>query len=534
MRPDTLAWRVLGRPAMWSGTIWGSIFGTYVIASASGYAATYPSVTSRLKLAVTFAGNTGIAAMLGPARQLQTVAGFTAWRTMGVLTVVGAVWGLFLATRLMRGEEEGGRAEIMLAGPTTRSRVAGDALIGLFVALVSLWSVTAMCALADGATSKVRFPVAGSLALTTSLAAGATMFLGIGALLSQMAATRRQANTIGAVLIGAAYVTRMVADAASIGWLRWVTPLGWTEELHPLTGFRPAVLVPIVALAVVAGGAAVAIAGRRDLGASLLPTNDSPAPRTSLLTGPTGLAVRLSQGVITGWTTGMILFGLVLGLVAQSAASALTGSATLQRALARLGGHRSGAETYLGFALVIGAAVVAFLAAAQVTAARTEEAQGHLDHVFARPVSRPTWLVGRIGVSAALIVGVSVLMGVAAWVGAASQNTGVGFGVLVQAGLNVATPALFALGLGALVYAAVPRHVAVVMYGIVAWSLLLDLIASVVKTNHFLLDTSILSHIAPVPAANANWGEAGLLVVLGAGLAGVGVLVFTRRDLAGE
>jgi ABC-2 type transport system permease protein len=294
------------------------------------------------------------------------------------------------------------------------------------------------------------------------------------------------------------------------------------------------VLVPIVALAVVAGGAAVAIAGRRDLGASLLPTNDSPAPRTSLLTGPTGLAVRLSQGVITGWTTGMILFGLVLGLVAQSAASALTGSATLQRALARLGGHRSGAETYLGFALVIGAAVVAFLAAAQVTAARTEEAQGHLDHVFARPVSRPTWLVGRIGVSAALIVGVSVLMGVAAWVGAASQNTGVGFGVLVQAGLNVATPALFALGLGALVYAAVPRHVAVVMYGIVAWSLLLDLIASVVKTNHFLLDTSILSHIAPVPAANANWGEAGLLVVLGAGLAGVGVLVFTRRDLAGE
>ena len=76
------------RRAIRSGSLWGAIFGLYVYASAAGYAATYPSLAARRRLATSLGANAGLATLLGPARRLDTVAGFTAWRTMGVLTLV--------------------------------------------------------------------------------------------------------------------------------------------------------------------------------------------------------------------------------------------------------------------------------------------------------------------------------------------------------------------------------------------------------------------------------------------------------------
>jgi ABC-2 type transport system permease protein len=46
--------------------------------------------------------------------------------------------------------------------------------------------------------------------------------------------------------------------------MRWASPLGWIENLRPLTGSRPLALVPIVPVVAAAVGAAVTLAGRRD------------------------------------------------------------------------------------------------------------------------------------------------------------------------------------------------------------------------------------------------------------------------------
>jgi ABC-2 type transport system permease protein len=59
------------------------------------------------------------------------VAGYTAYHVIGVLGIIGAVWGLLAATRLLRGEEEAGRWELLLAGRTTRRRAAAAAIAGL-------------------------------------------------------------------------------------------------------------------------------------------------------------------------------------------------------------------------------------------------------------------------------------------------------------------------------------------------------------------------------------------------------------------
>ena len=74
---------------------------------------------------------------------------------MGVLTIVGAIWGLLTATRLTRGEEDAGRWELLLTGPTTRARAAAQAVAAMLVGLMALWAVAAVIIVAVGSTSKV-------------------------------------------------------------------------------------------------------------------------------------------------------------------------------------------------------------------------------------------------------------------------------------------------------------------------------------------------------------------------------------------
>ncbi|MHB8465015.1 MAG: ABC transporter permease subunit [Acidimicrobiales bacterium] len=535
MRPELVVAATTARRAARSGLAWGAVFAVYVASSAATYASAYPTLASRARFATSLAGNAGLGALFGPARHLDTVAGFTSWRTMGGAGILGAIWGLLLATRLTRGEEDEGRWELLLTGPTTRRRAAAQAIVGLGAGLVTLWAVTAASTAAVGSSSKVGFSIGASLFVATALVGDAAVFLAVGALAAQLAGTRRQANGIAGLVLGASFLVRVVADSGSgVSWLRWATPLGWAEELRPLVGSKPFALVPIATFLAIVAAVTVRIAGDRDLGSSVLPTRDTPPAHTGLLGGPERLVVRLGGGVAGGWIAGLAVLGIVLGLVAQSASGAISGSATIERAIARLGGYRIGAATYLGIAFLLAAGLVTFVAAGQIAATRAEEADGSLDHLVVRLVGRRRWMAGRLAFGACLVIVASVIAGIAAWAGAATQHSGIGFSELTKAGFNIAAPALFVLGIGAFAYGVWPRRAPTITYSLVAWSVLVELVASVAKINTLILDSSVLSHITPAPAAAPNWTGVAWLVGLGLLAAAGGIVGFGRRDLVGR
>jgi ABC-2 type transport system permease protein len=229
----------------------------------------------------------------------------------------------------------------------------------------------------------------------------------------------------------------------------------------------------------------------------------------------------------------LVVTGLVFGLVAQAAGTALRGARGIERAIERLGATTSGAASYLGFVFVIAAGLMAIAVAGQITAARNEESTGRLDNLLVRPVARWRWLGVRLAVGLALVVVASTFAGVAAWAGAVSQHAQIGLGQLIGAGLNVVPPAVFVLGIGALAFGLWPRAAIGIAYGLVVWSFLVETISAAFHSNHWLRDTSPLLHIAPVPAADPNWTAAAWLVGLGLLAAAVGVAAFGRRDLAG-
>lgn len=522
------------RRAARPGALWGLVFGATVAASASTYVTSFPTQASRVTLAQSVEGNVGFAALFGPIRHIDTVAGYTAYKTMYTTIILGAIWGLFIATKLLRGEEETGRWELLLSGPTTRARAARHVAIALGIGLAALWIPTAVLTLAGTSAKDVDISASAALFFATAMVASAAMFMAVGMVVSQLAATRHDANVIGAGVLAAAYLVRMVADSdPALDWLRWASPLGWIEELRPLTGSKPAAFVPIVVFTAVLVIFALQIAAQRDVGASAFGERDARTPRLFLLGGHAGLTLRLTRAGVVAWLLVLAATGLCFGLVTQAAGKAAKGSETLQRMIERLGASGGGAVAYLGYVFLIAAGIVAIAVAGQISAIRNEESAGHLDNLLVRAVPRWQWLAVRLGVGAGLVVGASLLTGFTAWVGAATQSSGVGLRDLLEAGINVAPPALFVLGIGALAFGVRPRAAIAVTYGLVVWSFLVETVASIFDSNQWIKDTSPFLHITPAPAADPNWVTGSVLVLLGLAAAIAGVIAFARRDLVG-
>jgi ABC-2 type transport system permease protein len=525
--------RYTARRSLRSGVLWGYVFGIVVASSAVSYGRIYQTAAERQRLAATFGANHAATALFGPAPQLQTVAGFTVFKVSMLLIIIGAIWGLLTSTRLLRGDEDAGRWELLLGGPTTRARAAGQVLAGLGAGAGVIWVITALLTAAVGRSSTVGFDLSGSLFFALALVASAVMFLAVGAVTSQLAPSRRQAAGYAAVFLGVSYGLRMVADAGpGLHGLIWVSPLGWVEQLQPLTDPRPLALIPVAAFTAVLAALAVLLAGRRDAGAAVWPDRSARAPRLRLLSGPTGLTVRLTLPSALGWAAGVAVAAVLIGTVARAAGATIEGSE--RQIFARLGSPGSGAAAFSGIAFLILAIVIAFQAAGVVSAARAEEAEGRLDHILAAPVTRSRWFAGRLlaGVAALCLSGIAA--GVFTWIGEAVQGGGVGFPAALDAGVNVVPPAVFALGTGALAAGRWPRRAGTVIYVVLGWSVLIQFAGGFAAQNHWVLDTSLFHQMASAPAVPPDWQVNGILTGLGLAAMLLGAIAFSHRDLQGE
>jgi ABC-2 type transport system permease protein len=369
-----------------------------------------------------------------------------------------------------------------------------------------------------------------SLFYATAGTASAALFLAVGALTSQLAATRRQANGLAAAVFAIAYLIRVVADAGiGLDWLRWLSPLGWVENARPLTDPQPLTLLAVLLLTggLVAG--TLVLADRRDVSAGVLRARRPVAAATRWLNSPGGLVLRLEGWVVVSWVAGLGALAVIFGVVARAAVEGNFAS-TVGETVDRLGGYGSGAEAWIGYEFLYLAALLAFAVASQIASLRGEEADGHLDNLLARQVSRQRWLLGRLGLGLILILGSGLAVALGGWAGVVGQ--GISLPAMLEAGLNVAVPGLFVLGVGALLYGVAPRAAAPVLYLLILWSFLVEIIGSSVTSNHWLLDTAILTHLGPVPAASPRWTAVATLTAGALLTTAVGLAAFRRRDLA--
>jgi ABC-2 type transport system permease protein len=504
------------------------VFAVIGFATAVGYRRTYPTERLRLALARTFGLNKAVQLFYGRPHDLLTVGGYAAWRLAGFGSILASTWAVFAVVRALRGEEDQGRQELVLANPVSRRRSYGAAVAAVAVAGAILWLAAAVGLVA------ARLSVGGSAYLALATVSPAAVFAGVGAVASQIGATRRVALQLSLAVLAVAYLLRVVADiAGGAGAVRWATPLGWVEELRPFAGPSPA---PLLLLGLVSGAlllAAGAIVTRRDIGDGLLRARDSSRPRLALLRSPVGEALRAERGSLAAWALGIGAFALTVGVL-STAFTKTNISTALEHELRKLGGTSivtpAGA---LGFYFVFFVLLLSLFASSQVAAARREEADQRLELLLALPVGRARWLGGRATLACIATAALAMLAGLLAWAGAAIEHAGVGLPRLIGAGANTLPAAVCFLGIDLLAFGLVPRASAAVAYGIVVAAFVVQLFGALVGAPHWVLDLSPFSHVAAVPGAPFRAGAAVAMVAVGAVAGGGAFVAFARRDLAG-
>ena len=505
-----------------------ALFAFVTVANVVGYRKTYPTVADRIRFAIGFGANKSVRLFYGVPHDLLTVGGYAAWRAGGSLSIFAGMWGVLAAVRAMRAEEDTGRQELVLAGLVGR----GPAYVAELVAIAAGTAVLWLASFAGLVAS--RLPAGGSAYLALAIVAVVPVFVGVGAVASQVAPNRRLALGIGSAALAAAFVVRVVADTASgVGWLRWATPLGWVEEMRAFAGPRPAVLLLPLATSALLLGLAAAITVRRDVGRGLIHDRDSAPPDDRLLGSTTAQAARGERGMLLAWLLGVGAFAFVLGVVSASVSPSDI-SKSLQQQLEKLGIPSIVTPTgYLALTFLFFIFAVSLFCCSQVAAARREEAEQQLETLLALPVARRRWLGGRIALAAVAAAVLSLEAGVVAWAGAASQGAGVAFSGLVQAGANCLPTALLFLGIGMLAFAVWPRASTFVAYGVTILAFVWELFGAVLGAPSWALDLSPFEHVGLVPAEPFRAGAAAVMLAIAVGCSAAAILVFERRDLTG-
>lgn len=503
-------------------------FAIYAFIQPYGYRVAYPTVRDRLTFATSFGANRGLRIFYGEPFNLVTVGGYSAWRVGGTLAIAAAVFGLLAGVRALRAEEEDGRLELVLAGQLTRTAAYVAALVGI-AAQASVLFAAEFAGFLVG-----RLPTLDAAYLSLATVSVIPVCAAVGALVSEIAPTRRTALEYGGIVVAAFVLARAVADTTSgAAWLRWVTPLGWAESARPFAHADAIVLAIPVIVTVVLVVVSRRLGRDRDVGSGLVSARDTRTAHLQLLSSPIAQAIRSARGSVLAWVSAVAVCGFVLGVVSQSVSSSGI-PASVQRKLEKLGyGSIITPAGYLSFLFFFFILVTSVFGCTQVVSARREEAEGQLESVLASPVGRTRWLGGRALVALSGVTLVALGAGASAWCGAALVGVRVSFGSLLAAGANGVPTAALYLGVAVLAYGAVPRASSAVTFGIVVTTYLWDAVAALVHAPSWAADLTPFAWVGYIPSHPFRLTPALGMIAIAVVAAALGIAAFRRRDLMG-
>ncbi|MEU6818866.1 ABC transporter permease [Streptomyces sp. NPDC046860] len=500
--------------------VWIGVNALMVLSMPGTLRGLYATDAERAALREQMAGNASLRALTGPVLD-DSLGGLTAWRVGVYAGLLAAVMSLLIVVRHTRDEEESGRLEVVASGAVGRRAPLTSAL---------LTSLAANAVLALLLTAGLA-PLGTSGALALGLAAGGVgmVFASAAAVAAQLTQSARAARGLTSGLLGAAFVLRAAGDSGS-GALTWASPLGWLEKTRAFADERWWVL-GLLALACLAQGLlAYALAGRRDLGMSFLPTR--PGPARGRLGSAGALAWRLQRGALLGWSAGFFLAGVVYGGLTEGAAGLVADNSGTREVLERMGG-RAGAtdtgvtDTFLSAMIGMLGLVAALYVVSAVLRLSAEESSGRAEPLLACAVSRPRWAAGHLLIAFGGVGVLMLLAGLGFWAGYGERPGAVLGACLLQ------VPAAWTLGaVAVLLHGCAPRAAAAA-WAVAIAALLIGWIGPALDAPRRLLDLSPYSHLPKLPGAGMEWGPVGVLLAVTVALTGAGLAGLHRRDMTG-
>ncbi|MEU5202883.1 ABC transporter permease [Streptomyces pseudogriseolus] len=508
--------------------LWVGVNALMVLSMPNTLKGLYGTPAERADLIGQMAGNSSLRAMVGPVFG-DSLGALTAWRVGVYAGALAAVVGLLVVVRHTRDEEESGRQEMVASGMVGRRASLTAALLAAAVANGALALLVTAGLAGQGA--------AGALAFGLGIAGVGMVFATTAAIVAQLTESARLARGLTAAVLGAAFVLRAAGDSATDGGtsqafgtgggsslLTWASPLGWLTNLRAFAGERWWVLGLLAGAALVQGAVAYALADRRDLGMSFLPSR--PGPAAGRLGGARALAWRLQRGSVLGWSIGFLLAGLVYGGMADGAADLLGDNEGAREIFERMGGESGLTDAFLAAMAGMLGLVAALYVVASVLRLHGEETSGRAEPVLAGSVGRLRWAAGHLVVA----FGGSALLMLLAGAGLAlghGERTGAILGACL-----VQIPAVWVIGgVAVLLYGLAPGA-AMGAWGVAGAVLLIGWVGPALDVPRAVLDLSPFGHLPKLPGGEMTWPPVLVLTALAVALVAAGLAGLRRRDLS--
>jgi ABC-2 type transport system permease protein len=486
----------------------------------------YPTEAERVAAAETINASAAVVALYGRIYDPTSLGAVSMIKLTAIGAAIVGIVMLFVAIRHTRADEESGRVELLSGGRLGRRAPLTAALLLVAGACVVLALLTSV------ANTVAGLPWRGSLAFGLGWGATGLVYATVGLVAAQLTSSARAARGLGLTVLAVTYALRAVGDLAepSPGPLSWLSPIGWNQQLRAYAGDRWWVLVLPLLTSVALVAVAYALRARRDLGAGL--REDRPGPAVGTLATVGGLAWRLQSRVLLAWSVAFVVFGGVLGSLANSVDKLLS-SPAMREFFEKIGGTSALVDVLLGAEIAIIAAIAAAYGISAADRMRAEEVEGHAEPLLATATTRTRWATSHYALALAgsallmLLAGLSIGVSAAASLGDWSHLGRVLVAALAQ------IPAVWVVtSLVMLLFGWLPR-LTVAVWGLLVAFVVVGEFGSLWKLPDWAMGLSPLHHAPTLPVGADGVAPVVALTVAAAVLSALGYVGWRRRDLVG-
>lgn len=517
------------RGAIIIGILGGLMMGAY----GSAIVKVYPTEKSREDLVQTLKATPAINFLSGEVKDAGAPASYSIYKSLPTMVLLTSIWGLVVATRLLRGNEEDGRTELLESGATTRRHVAIASLGGFgcsfFVGMGIMWGLAAILGMAPG----VGLSASQALYMTLAVFLPGVVFAAVGALTSQLALTRSRAVFYGIIPLLIFFAIRGVANTTEqLNWLKILSPFGWSDLMDSVLDPHPIWIIPSLITTVIFVTAGLYFVSHRDYGTSLLAERSEIQPRYYLLKSPLSFAIRMKRWTYFWWFIGAVLTALFMAALAGLVSNLLNDSSSFAKIMTLSSDQIK--LLFIGESFMIVGMILLTMIILELGSIRRDEAKLYLDNILVQPISRTSWIIGRL----ALTVGASLIIAVvstfAIWSMAQAEGIDFGLGNALNSFIAVTGGIIFVGGIGTFLYGLWPRASVIGTTIVVGWSFVVDILKSLLQLDSWIEKTSVLNYIPIDASKSLEWTGIVWMIGLGVVFIGIGIIRFSRRDIISE
>jgi ABC-2 type transport system permease protein len=424
--------------------------------------------TATAPILAAFVSFVPLVGFLGEPVAMQTPAGYITFRYMETtLPLLLSFWPILAGASLVRGEEERGTMDVLLAAPQARTRLLLEKIGALVLALLLIAVLFALGAVAGEARIEQHADLVRALLTGLNLSLLAFFFGMVALLLSQFTISRGAAAGGASGLMLLTLLLNITGRAVNgSSWLRYLSPFYYYNLNRPLipsfTG-TPAGALVLLGLGLLLVAISVVLFARRDIGRPAFlwqrtSANGKHQAERSLSRAEHAVSTRtvsLRTLAASGWSSfwwllGMVAFCAAILYITPSFAKPFYSAVQQTPWLAKLffdtpTNTNTGVLGTLLFTFLPALVVIFGLVLALKWAADLED--GRLELIFSTPQARLRVLLERFGANVLVVLLAPVLIWLVLIIGAQLINLNINQGRVLAASFSMFPLALITIGL---------------------------------------------------------------------------------------